>query len=80
MNIKQPFAETNEQLISMGLNTDLDEAARQAVREMVRLVTERSELNRNQAYMLCSLVADLHVTQLVDIVKGIHMIMPKKYL
>jgi acetamidase/formamidase len=80
MKIKQPFAETNEQLISMGLNTDLDEAARQAVREMVRLVTERSELNRNQAYMLCSLVADLHVTQLVDIVKGIHMIMPKKYL
>ena len=47
---------------------------------MVRLVTERTELTRNEAYMLCSLVADLHVTQLVDISKGIHMLMPKKYL
>jgi acetamidase/formamidase len=78
--LAQPYAETDEHLISIGMNQDLDEAARQAVREMVRLVTERTELTRNEAYMLCSLVADLHVTQLVDISKGIHMLMPKKYL
>jgi acetamidase/formamidase len=80
MELTQPYAETDEHLISIGMNQDLDEAARQAVREMVRLVTERTELTRNEAYMLCSLVADLHVTQLVDISKGIHMLMPKKYL
>ena len=80
MQISQPFAENNGQLMSMGFNTDLDEAARQAVREMVRLITERSNLTRNEAYMLCSLAADLHVTQLVDISKGVHMLLDKKFL
>lgn len=80
MKISQPFAETGTHLMSIGLNVDLDEAARQAVREMVRLVVERSKLTRNEAYMLCSLVADLHVTQLVDINKGVHMLFPKAYL
>lgn len=80
MSITQPFAETPDKLMSIGLNVDLDEAARQAVREMVRLVCERSSLTRNEAYMLCSLVADLHVTQLVDINKGVHMLFPKAYL
>ncbi|WP_088342449.1 MULTISPECIES: acetamidase/formamidase family protein [Rhodomicrobium] len=80
MSITQPFAETPTALMSMGFNTDLDEAARQAVREMIRLICERSKLTRNQAYMLCSLAADLHVTQLVDISKGIHAILEKRFL
>lgn len=80
MAITQPFAETPESLISMGFNTDLDEAARQAVREMIGLICARSDLTRNQAYMLCSLAADLHVTQLVDINKGVHAILNKAHL
>lgn len=80
LSIEQPFAETETSLISMGFNRDLDEAARQAVREMIRLVCERSALTRNQAYMLCSLMADLHVTQLVDISKGVHAILDKAAL
>ncbi|WP_207483268.1 acetamidase/formamidase family protein [Arenibaculum pallidiluteum] len=78
--ISQPFAETGEHLISMGFHEDLDDAARQAVREMVRLVTERTELTRNHAYMLCSLAGDLKATQLVDGNKGIHMVLPKSAL
>ncbi|AQQ03877.1 amidase [Roseibium algicola] len=80
MSLSQPFAETPDKLIAMGFNTDLDEAARQAVREMIHLVCNRSELSSNQAYMLCSLVADLHVTQLVDINKGVHAVLEKKHL
>ena len=30
------------------------------------------KLSRDEAYMLCSLAADLHVTQAVDATKGVH--------
>jgi len=75
-----PFAESKTHLISMGLHEDLDEAARQAVREMIDHVCRRSTLTRQQAYMLCSLVGDLRVTQTVDGVKGCHMMLAKDAL
>ena len=72
-----PFAETATHLISIGLDEDLDDAAKQAVREMVLHVCRRSALTRNQAYMLCSLAGDLRVTQTVDGNKGVHMMLAK---
>ncbi len=75
-----PFAETDTHLIAIGLDEDLDDAAKQAVREMVRHVCARTALTRNQAYMLCSLAGNLRVTQTVDGNKGIHMMLPKACL
>lgn len=75
-----PFGESDSHLISMGLNEDLDEAAQQAVREMIEHVCRRTSRKREEAYMLCSLVGDLHVTQTVDGVKGCHMMIAKKHL
>ncbi len=72
-----PFAETPTDLMSIGLHESLDEAMRQAVREMVRHVCARTGLTRNQAYMLCSLAGNLRITQTVDGNKGVHMLMPK---
>ncbi|MAQ38458.1 acetamidase/formamidase [Rhodobacter sp. 140A] len=80
LKIETPFAETADELISMGFDEDLDEAMRKAVRDMIQLVTGRTHLTRNQAYMLLSLAADLKVTQVVDGEKGIHMVLPKKWL
>jgi acetamidase/formamidase len=72
-----PRAETPTHYIAMGLNPDLNEAARLATREMIDfLVTERG-MKRDDAYILCSLAADLHVTQLVDGTKGVHAMIPK---
>jgi acetamidase/formamidase len=34
-------------------------------------------LSRDEAYVLCSLAADLHVTQAVDQTKGVHASIPK---
>ncbi len=76
MDIAWPFAENATHLMSIGL----DDAAKQAVREMVKHVCARTNLSRNQAYMLCSLAGNLRVTQLVDGNKGIHMLLPKAYL
>ena len=80
LRIASPFAETDEFLISMGFDEDLDEAMRKAVRDMVGLVTARSALTRNHAYMLLSLAADLRITQVVDGEKGVHMVLPKRWI
>jgi acetamidase/formamidase len=75
-----PFAENATHLISIGLDEDLDDAARQAVRQMIEHVCRRTSLTRSQAYMLCSLAGDLRVTQTVDGVKGCHMMLAKSAL
>jgi acetamidase/formamidase len=80
MALEWPFAENATHLISIGLDEDLDDAAKQAVSEMVRHVCQRSTMTRNEAYMLCSLVGNLRVTQMVDGNKGVHMLFPKAYL
>ena len=61
----------------MGLHTDLDEAARLATREMIDFLVAEKGMNRDDAYILCSLAMDLHVTQLVDGTKGVHAMLAK---
>ncbi len=76
LSLKMPFAETATHLLSIGLDEDSDDAAKQAVRE----ICARTNLSRNQAYMLCSMIGDLRVTQTVDGNKGVHMMLAKQYL
>jgi acetamidase/formamidase len=75
-----PRAETPTHLVTMGLDHDLDDAAKQALREMIALVCERTTLDAEEAYVLCSLAADLHVTQTVNQVKGVHAMLPRAIL
>lgn len=72
-----PRAETPDYYITMGLDPDLNEATKMAVREMIDYLTTEKHLTRDDAYMLCSVAADLRITQLVDGTKGAHMMMPK---
>ena len=71
-----PHAETKTHLISMAFDEDLNEAARVALRRMIALVVARTTLTADDAYMLCSLAGDMHVTQLVNRSKGVHVMMP----
>ncbi len=75
-----PAGETPDHLITMGMDPDLDTAARDALRRMVDRVMHETGLPRNRAFMLMSLVADVRVTQLVNEHKGIHVMMPKSAL
>ena len=43
-------------------------------------VKARTGLSREDAYTLCSLAADLHVTQVVNGAKGIHVMLDKTLL
>lgn len=72
-----PRAETPTHVITMGLDESLDRAALAATREMVDYLTAERGLSREDAYMLASAAADMHVTQVVDGVKGVHAMLPK---
>ena len=72
-----PRAETPTHYITMGLHPDLDEAAKMATREMIDFLVSEKGMSREEAYILCSLAADLRVTQLVDGTKGIHAMIAK---
>ena len=63
----------------MAFNEDLDDAAKDALREMINLIGERMGLSREDAYMFASLAVDMRVTQLVDGNKGIHAMLPKHF-
>lgn len=73
-----PRAETPTHHITMGMDPDLDTCSVTALREMIALLGEKSGLTHAEAYMLCSLAGDLHVTQTVNGNKGVHMMMEKK--
>jgi len=75
--LRWPRAETPTHYIAMGLDEDLDQAARLATRELVDFLAAEKGLTRDEAYMLCSLAADLHVTQAVDATKGVHATIAK---
>jgi len=77
MHLKWPRAETPTHYITMGLNDDLNACATLAVHEMIDFLTTEKHLTRDDAYMLASVAADLHITELVDGNKGVHMMLPK---
>jgi acetamidase/formamidase len=70
--LRYPRAETPTHFISMGMSADLDQAMKQALREMIAFIRARSNLSREEAYQLCSLAVDFHVTQTVNGEKGVH--------
>jgi acetamidase/formamidase len=77
LHLKWPRAETPTHYITMGLNEDLTECTKLAIREMIDFLVTEKHLSRDDAYMLSSVAADLHITQLVDGNKGVHMSIPK---
>jgi acetamidase/formamidase len=44
---------------------------------MIALIRQRTNLSAEDAYTLCSVAADLIVTQVVDGNKGIHVMLPE---
>lgn len=80
LDVTYPEAETPTHLITMGMHPDLDTCVEMALRRMITVVSQRSGISREQAYMLCSLAADLRITQTVNREKGVHMMISKALL
>jgi acetamidase/formamidase len=80
LKFRYPRAETPTHYITMGMDPDLDQCAVAALRDMIALIGEKAGLSHADAYMLCSLAGDLHITQTVNGAKGVHMMLEKKLL
>lgn len=48
-----------------GVDSDLREAARSAVRDMIQFLCAEHQLNKVDAYMLCSVAGDLRIHEAV---------------
>jgi acetamidase/formamidase len=80
MQLEWPLAETPTHMITMAFDPDLDDAVVIALRDMIKLICARTGISREDAYTLCSLAADLRVTQVVNGSKGIHVMLEKAHL
>jgi acetamidase/formamidase len=79
LHIEWPRAETATHWIFMGFDEDLNEAMKIAVRETVNFLADQKmvPMTRDEAYSLASMVGDCRVSQVVDIRKGVHCMIPK---
>jgi len=79
-DLTYPQAETPTHYITMGMAPDLDRCVEMALRDMIKLVSQRAQISSEDAYMLCSLAADLRITQTVNRENGVHMMMAKNLI
>ncbi|HEY2532074.1 MAG TPA: acetamidase/formamidase family protein [Xanthobacteraceae bacterium] len=80
LSLEWPMAETPTHVMTMAFDPDLDDAVVIALRDMIKLICARTGISREDAYTLCSLAADLRVTQVVNGAKGIHVMLEKAHL
>ncbi|MEO5952717.1 MAG: acetamidase/formamidase family protein, partial [Chloroflexia bacterium] len=76
MKISTPHANTPAGWVTMGVHEDLQEATMSALSAMLDLMMQELKVERLEALALASLVVDLHVTQIVNGVRGVHAIWP----
>ena len=74
----QPFGETADHWIPIGLDADLNEAMKQAVRQAIKFLSVSLGIDRAVAYAYLSAATDFEVSQVVDRTKGVHALIRKK--
>jgi acetamidase/formamidase len=77
-HIATPFAETPDYWIPTGLDPDLNEAMKKAVRNAVDYLSLNHHLTRAEALAYLSAATDFEVSQAVDRTKGVHGLIRKR--
>jgi acetamidase/formamidase len=67
-----PLVETSEFLVPTGLDVDLNEAVKSCVRAAIALLQARFGMDAAHAYAYLSAATDFNISQVVDIVTGVH--------
>ncbi|MDE2166736.1 MAG: acetamidase/formamidase family protein [Alphaproteobacteria bacterium] len=76
-NFAWPIAETPTHWITLGLDKDLNKAMTLAARNAIKFLSTRAKMTELDAYGLLSIAGSFRVTQVVDIVRGVHAMIPK---
>lgn len=77
VKITAPRAETPTHWITFGLDPNLEDAMKKAIRETNAFLMEKKGLDFNHAFTLSSIGVNFRVTQVVDQTKGVHAMIPK---
>ena len=75
--VNWPMASTPDHWVLMGFHTDLEMAAKMAVRKSIDFLNVYYGMPKPEAYAFCSQTVDFNITQLVDYTKGVHGLIPK---
>ncbi|MFT4122939.1 MAG: acetamidase/formamidase family protein [Microbacteriaceae bacterium] len=67
-----PFIDTPEFSVPTGIDADLDEAMRKAVRAAIAFLVERHGMDAEHAYAYLSAATDFDISQVVDRLSGVH--------
>lgn len=71
-----PIANTPNGWVTLGFHENLEEATVIAIEAMLALLQRLHGLKRLDALALASVTVDLHITQMVNDVRGVHAILP----
>jgi acetamidase/formamidase len=74
----EPFAETPEYWMPIGLDPDLNEAMKKTVRAAIKFLTDKMGMDPATAMAYLSVATDFEITQVVDETKGVHAHIRKK--
>ncbi len=74
----EPFAETPEYWIPIGLDADLNQAMKKAVRASIKFLVDKMGMDGATAMAYLSGATDFEITQVVDETKGVHAHIRKK--
>ena len=78
-SISEPQYESEDYYATTGFATTIDEAAKKATRYMVEYISKTYNMSWDDAYMLCSLIGDLKIAEVVDVPNMlVTMHIPKK--
>jgi acetamidase/formamidase len=77
MKLTWPRIETKTHYILVGFDEDLQKAFVNAVSETVDFLVQKKGLSRDEAYSLTAVAGDCRVSQVVDVRKGVHCMIPK---
>ncbi|MFM6135118.1 MAG: acetamidase/formamidase family protein, partial [Sphaerospermopsis kisseleviana] len=81
LQLTTPIAETPTDFITMGFAETLDDALELALKNMIDFLERFTNLSPEDAYVLCSLAVNFHITQVVNSPqKGVHGMLSKSIL
>ncbi len=75
LDLRTPVARTSDAWVTFGFDEDLDLAAEECLATMLDLMERELGLERSHALALSSVAVDLHVTQIVNVAKGVHAVL-----
>ncbi|MCZ0933608.1 MAG: acetamidase/formamidase family protein [Gemmatimonadetes bacterium] len=78
VKIPAPRAETSTHFLIMGIDLDLDRAAREATRLVVEFLVEEKGLTPDKALSLASIAVDFRVSEVVDLTQVVTGFIPKE--